>query len=86
LVNPSGNVIYSKPVYGSATITLPYVQAGSYKMRLIQDKNRNGRWDTGDLQKGTQPEPIFYSPQDVTARANWELAGIIFDISGLTKP
>lgn len=85
LMNPSGNSIYSKKVLGSATINLPYVQPGAYKLRLVHDINRNGRWDTGDLSRGTQPEPIYYYTKDITARANWELAGIIFDISSWPK-
>jgi hypothetical protein len=85
LMNPSGNPIYSKKILGSATVNLPYVQPGAYKLRLIHDKNRNGRWDTGDLRLGTQPEPIYYYTKDVTARANWELGGIVFDISSWPK-
>lgn len=86
LLNSTGAVLYTRPVSGSETITLPYVQPGAYKLRLIHDRNRNGRWDTGDLRKGIQPEPIYYHTQEITARANWELAGIIFDISQVVRP
>lgn len=46
--------------------------AATYTARLIEDQNRNGRWDTGDYFAHRQPEPVFTKKLD-QLRANWEL-------------
>lgn len=46
---------------------------GDYTVRLIADRNRNGRWDTGSYDQQRQPEVIFDRPIE-RLRANWDLA------------
>lgn len=46
--------------------------AATYTARLIEDRNRNGRWDTGDYFAHRQPEPVFTKKLEAL-RANWEL-------------
>lgn len=43
-----------------------------YGIRVIFDRNRNGKWDTGNYLKKQQPEPIKYYPDLINLRANWE--------------
>lgn len=49
-----------------------YLQVATYSVRLIEDSNRNGRWDTGDFTAKRQPEKVFGKKLDAL-RANWEL-------------
>ncbi|WP_029906916.1 Ig-like domain-containing protein [Prevotella sp. 10(H)] len=42
---------------------------GSYYVRIILDANNNGVWDTGDFEKGIQPELVCYSPKEYKIRA-----------------
>ncbi|EGK02490.1 MULTISPECIES: Ig-like domain-containing protein [Dysgonomonas] len=42
---------------------------GSYYVRIVLDSNNNGIWDTGDFQKGLQPEMVCYSPKEYKIRA-----------------
>ena len=46
---------------------------GQYRLRLIEDRNQNGRWDAGDYWIRTFSERVFYSESTVEVRANWEL-------------
>lgn len=46
--------------------------AATYTARLVEDRNGNGRWDTGDYFGHRQPEPVFTKKLDAL-RANWEL-------------
>ena len=46
---------------------------GKLQFRLIWDKDRNGTWTTGSIDKKTQPEPIYVYPDEVKIRANWDL-------------
>src|SRR5690606_25381807 len=33
---------------------------GEYRMRLVIDRNKNGRWDPGNYFQLVEPEPIVY--------------------------
>ncbi|MDX1911655.1 MAG: Ig-like domain-containing protein [Saprospiraceae bacterium] len=48
------------------------LQVAAYSIRLIDDRNGNGRWDTGDFAVKRQPEPVFGKKLD-PLRANWEV-------------
>ena len=50
-----------------------YLNPGRYYLRLFYDRNGNGRWDTGDYDKGLQPEEVYYFPQAIDVRANWDI-------------
>lgn len=50
--------------------------SATYTAQLIEDRNHNGRWDTGDYDAHRQPEALFTKKLD-PLRANWEVeAGI----------
>ncbi len=44
----------------------------AYTVRLVEDRNGNGRWDTGDYYAHRQPERIFTKKLE-PLRANWEV-------------
>ncbi len=48
-----------------------------YRVKLIHDKNRNGKWDTGNYLKHIQPDEIEYYQESITVRANWDVDLII---------
>lgn len=45
---------------------------GEYYLRLLVDKNRNGRWDTGSLLTQKQTEPVYIYPAKIVVRAMWD--------------
>ncbi len=46
---------------------------GSYELRILYDKNKNGKWDTGSFTPiKKQPEKVFYIPRQLNIRANWD--------------
>ncbi|MFZ1333167.1 MAG: hypothetical protein WAR83_13315, partial [Flavobacteriales bacterium] len=46
---------------------------GGHTLRLIEDRNANGHWDTGDLDLLEQPERILYYPDPINVRAAWDI-------------
>jgi hypothetical protein len=58
-------------------VTFVYLLPGKYDIRIIDDENGNGRWDTGDYTIHLQPEKIFYYPQTYEIRSSWEHEVII---------
>lgn len=49
-----------------------FLEPGNYLIRLIIDKNANGKWDTGNYLSKIQPEKVIYYPSVIEMRANWE--------------
>ena len=50
-----------------------HLTPGDYYIRYIKDLNNNGRWDTGNYLKKLQPEKVFYHPNKLELRSNWDL-------------
>lgn len=51
-----------------------FVRPGTYYLRMIDDTNVNGVWDTGDYDKHLQPEKVYYYPGAFELRAQWDVA------------
>jgi len=49
------------------------VLPNDFIVRVIVDKNSNGRWDTGNYLQKIQPEDVFYYDKPITVRANWDV-------------
>tara|TARA_Y100000589_G_scaffold156624_1_gene149168 strand:- start:3529 stop:4194 length:666 start_codon:yes stop_codon:yes gene_type:complete len=45
----------------------------SYEMRLIVDSNQDSKWTAGNYFKNVLPEKVYYYPEVINLRANWEL-------------
>jgi hypothetical protein len=56
------------------------IPQGKYFLRLILDANNNKRWDSGNVEKGRQPEKIIYLPEKMFIKSNFELNDINFTI------
>ena len=50
-----------------------YINPGKYYLRMFNDVNGNGKWDTGKYEEGLQPEEVFYFPSEIQVRANWDI-------------
>lgn len=50
-----------------------YLKPEKYYMRLIVDKNNNGKWDTGDYDKDQQAEDVYYYPNLIECKAKWDI-------------
>ncbi len=51
------------------------LQTGTYAVRIIEDLNRNGYWDTGNYFARQQPERLFLKKLE-PMRANWEMESV----------
>ncbi|WP_247237961.1 Ig-like domain-containing protein [Telluribacter sp. SYSU D00476] len=71
------------------TYTSPYtftrIPPGEYYLRLIVDRNRNRRWDTGVFNKSQQPEPIIYFPDPIMVKSNFEYEDLNFTVPSKTS-
>ncbi len=91
LLNGSGSMLEERrDVRGESEIVFNYVPVGEAKLRLIEDPNNNGRWDTGNVIERRQPErsEVYVSDTDEEVfqiKANWENE-IDIDIATLFSP
>jgi hypothetical protein len=49
-----------------------YVEPGTYYARVFDDRNENGKWDTGEFATQQQAEAVYYFPNSFDVRANWD--------------
>jgi hypothetical protein len=72
LLNNRGDVIREKLMNESKQLEFLNLAPGRYSLKAIYDRNRNGRWDTGDYLRGIQPERVFIFSKEMEIRANWD--------------
>jgi uncharacterized protein (DUF2141 family) len=65
------NEIYNQKAYEFIN-----VEPGQYTIRVIIDNNGNGKWDPGNIFDNIEPEDVFFYPEELTLRPNWELTDI----------
>lgn len=72
IVNEAKLIVNKIVVAKDTTVKFANYRAGLYYIRIIYDTNKNGKWDTGNIKKGLQPENIFNEPKELSIRANWD--------------
>ena len=57
MIYNADDLTYIDQISGSSYhIWQQHVEPGNYKLRLVTDENKNGRWDSGKLSKKKSPE------------------------------
>lgn len=72
VLNENKNVVNRLVIIRDTTVKFANYRAGKYSLRISYDTNKNGKWDTGSVQLGRQPEKIWNEPKELSIRANWE--------------
>ena len=65
------NVKYSYPIV-SSSYTNSRFPPGEYTVRILYDKDKNGKWTPGNYSKKMQPEIVVALPQKLSVRADWD--------------
>jgi hypothetical protein len=65
-------VLKSKIISKDDVVVFQYLEPAKYLLKAIFDKNGNGKWDSGNLEKKIQPEEVLYYPNVIKIRSNWE--------------
>ena len=77
LTNAQGKVQQEVKNVKSGSYRFDFVTAGDVMLRVVEDLNGNGKWDTGDMVLMRQPERTEIYKNDegietITTKANWE--------------
>ena len=73
LLDAQDKVVRKRRVEEDGMVDFYFLNPGKYAARLINDRNGNGEWDTGDFEKGIQPEEVFYYPTILEYKALWDV-------------
>jgi hypothetical protein len=72
LINSDKNVVHRDAILKGTTLVYKNYPVGKYTVRVIYDDNKNGKWDSGNVKKRTQPENVWIYSKTITLRSNWE--------------
>ena len=56
-------------------LNIPQLPSGDFQLKILEDENNNGKWDTGKYGFGQlkkQPEKVWLLPNKLYIRADWE--------------
>ena len=78
LTNASGAIQQEKRGIDGGQVRFNYVPAGDIKLRIVEDANANGKWDSGNVVERRQPERTELYVNDkgeetFSTKANWEM-------------
>lgn len=73
LLNNNGGIYKQDKVSGTTSIFYDGVPPALYGIRIIEDANNNGKWDIGSYMKNIEPEKVFYYPDKLNIRSNWDV-------------
>lgn len=73
LLNSKGNTIQQHILSTNQSITYAHLDPGNYKIKVVKDRNNNGRWDTGNYEQKFQPEEIFFFDKPINIRGYWDI-------------
>jgi uncharacterized protein (DUF2141 family) len=83
LLNKNEEVIQETYLTETNVFKFTQIEAGDYKLRAIVDRNKNRRWDPGNIREKVQPEPVYYffdaenDTYQFLMRGSWTNNGII---------
>lgn len=73
LLDGSGKVLCQQRITPQNTADFYYLNPGTkFYIRLFNDRNGNGVWDTGKYSEHLQPEEVYYFPKVWEMKANFE--------------
>lgn len=73
LMNSANKLIERQAIKQAGMVTFKQLEPGKFDIVVVEDKNDNGKWDTGNYAEKLQPEPIKTIEKGAEVRANWDL-------------
>ncbi len=73
LMNEQGAVLKQRRVKHDETVIFEREKPAKYKLKILDDRNKNGKWDPGIYLEKLQPEQFLQHPEVQEMRANWDL-------------
>ena len=71
VLDAKDNVIRELPATAEGAL-FEYLKPDVYYLRCYEDKNGDGQWTTGAWAEKRQPEPVYYFPEKIQTKSNWD--------------
>ncbi|MFN7013454.1 MAG: hypothetical protein ACK4ON_04185 [Bacteroidia bacterium] len=72
LLDEKNQILKSKSGNSLTNIKFEYLAPGDYGFRLVEDKNNNNKWDTGNYLNKIQPEKTYIYNGTISIKGNWD--------------
>ncbi|MBK0381425.1 Ig-like domain-containing protein [Pedobacter sp. SD-b] len=72
LVGKENNIYKEFVITKNATVNINNIPTNTYKVRVIEDANNNGKFDSGNVRLKIQPEKVWFWDKTIVTRANWD--------------
>ncbi len=69
-------VIRNYKLQSDSILQMNYISEGDYYLKAIEDRNNNGRWNSGHFGLGQKPEQVFYFPLPITIKEGWDVEDV----------
>jgi len=73
IINEQEIVYRTSTVGKDSVLVFENLLPKQYRLKVIEDANKNERWDTGNYLKHVLPERVVYYPELVIIRSNWDV-------------
>jgi hypothetical protein len=73
LLDEKDNILEQRIITASGKVKFDYLPPAKYRIKAIQDLNKNGHWDSGNFFRKLQPEPVQYYQKTIEVHANWDI-------------
>lgn len=73
LLDRSEKIVAISKMESDHTASFYYVKPGTYYARAFVDRNKNGRWDTGNYDADLQAETVYYYPREIETKAKFDI-------------
>ena len=80
LLTEKWEIVAEKIITENRIYNFEHLPASTFRLRLVHDRNRNGKWDTGNYLDGVQPEMVSVYHEKVQSRLNWEVE-VLWDLN-----
>ncbi|MCR5455954.1 MAG: hypothetical protein K6F33_13275, partial [Bacteroidales bacterium] len=71
LCSDKGEIKYSQAITADSIVKFEYILPAEYKVKLIHDRNANGKWDTGKYIEQSYPERTMEFPKKQIVKSKW---------------
>ncbi|MGB4776575.1 MAG: Ig-like domain-containing domain [Daejeonella sp.] len=72
-LNDKQTVLRTDEIRKNTTLNYTTYPTAKYRIRVIYDENKNGKWDTGSIRDKKYPEHIWNFEKEISLRPNWDL-------------
>jgi len=72
LITENGSVIKQDIIKINKTLVYNYLNNNKYRVKIIEDINNNGEYDSGNLLRKEQPEKSWFFEKEIVIRPNWD--------------